>query len=107
MAGELINLLPRLAVAGGSGTDFFVKTEGDDSVVVYDVNEEREQARTKVFQGTMQEAAAYIERRRAEGESFLIPGLVIVAGVGSLLSSALLVVMGGSASRRAERNGQR
>jgi hypothetical protein len=47
----------------GSGTNFFVKTEQDGSVVVYDVR--------------------------------------------SLLGSALLLVMGGLASRRAERIAQR
>jgi hypothetical protein len=58
-------------------TNLFFKTEQDGSVVVYEVIEGRKQARTKVFQGTMQEAEAYIERRR-----------------------------GRSASRRAERNAQ-
>ncbi len=36
-----------------SGTNLYFKTEQDGSVVVYDVIEEREPARTKVFQATI------------------------------------------------------
>jgi hypothetical protein len=36
-----------------SRTNLFFKTEQDGSVVVYDVIEEREPARTKVFQATI------------------------------------------------------
>jgi hypothetical protein len=69
----------------GSGTNFAIENR-DGTLVVYDVDE---QAGTEspVFEGPAQEAHAYIERRRAEGESFVIPGLIVALG-------AVLVVAG-------------
>ena len=69
----------------GSGTPFVVETHQDGSAIVYDVDEQ-EGTRTPVFEGSQQEAVAFMERRRSEGENFLLPALIIVAG-------ALLVVV--------------
>jgi hypothetical protein len=62
----------------GSGANFGLESR-DGTVVVYDVDE---QAGTEspVFQGSAQQAQAYMERRRAEGESFVIPGLIVALG---------------------------
>ncbi len=70
----------------GSGTNFGLEIKPDDTVVVYDVDEQAG-TRSPVFEGSSQDAEAYMERRRAEGESFVIPGLVVALGV-------VLVVVG-------------
>lgn len=69
----------------GSGTNFLVETHQDGPAIVYDVDEEKG-TRTQVFEGSPREAVAYMERRKSEGENFLLPALVIVAG-------AMLVVL--------------
>ena len=69
----------------GSETNFLVETHGDATAIVYDVDEE-EGKRKEVFEGSPQEAAEYMERRRSEGQNFLLPGAIIAAG-------AMLVVL--------------
>lgn len=69
----------------GSDTNFVVETHHNRPAIVYDVDEQQG-TRTPVFEGSKQEALAYIERRRSEGENFLLPGLIIAAG-------AMLVVL--------------
>lgn len=75
----------------GSGLNFSSQTDG----TVHRVLEVDEQAPdtegrfTVVFEGTEEEAAAYIEQRRAEGTNLVIPGLII--GVGGLIVLAALV----------------
>ncbi len=70
----------------GSGTNFYLEMKPGHMVVVYDVDEQAG-TRSPVFEGSSQDAEAYMERRRAEGESFVIPGLIIAFGV-------VLVVVG-------------
>jgi hypothetical protein len=75
----------------GSGLNFSVEIEG----AVHRVLEGDEQApdpedrRTVVFEGTEEEASAYIEQRRAEETNLVIPGLII--GVGILIVIAALI----------------
>lgn len=64
----------------GSGTNFGLKIKPDKTVVVYDVDEQPG-TKSPVFEGSSQDAEAYMEQRRAEGESFVIPGLVVALGV--------------------------
>lgn len=75
----------------GSGLDF--STESDGTVHrVLEVDEQApdsEDRRTVVFEGTEEEALAYIEQRRAEGTNLVIPGLII--GVGALIVIAALI----------------
>jgi hypothetical protein len=75
----------------GSGLNF--STESDGTIHrVLEVNEqalETEDRSTVVFEGTEEEASAYIEQRRAEGTNLVIPGLII--GVGALLVIAALI----------------
>ena len=71
----------------GSGTNFKVQTSQDGAVIVYDVDEQGTDA--MVFEGSEQEAQAYMEQRRAEGKSFVVPGVVIA--VGALLLVGALV----------------
>jgi hypothetical protein len=78
----------------GSGTNFAVEHPQDGTtVIVYDVDEQNGQ--TKVFEGSMQEAEAYMEQRRAEGESFVVPGLILALG-------AVLLIVALLPSRRAK-----
>jgi hypothetical protein len=70
----------------GSGLNFVVEATGEDATV-YEVDETGN--RTSIFEGTAEEAAAYIERRQSEGTNVLLPGLVI--GVGALLMLAALI----------------
>lgn len=75
----------------GSGLNFSVVSEGTVHRVL-EVDEqapEPEDRFTVVFEGTEEEASAYIEQRRAEGANFVIPGLII--GVGALLVIAALI----------------
>jgi hypothetical protein len=58
------------------------------------VYEVADSSRKKVFVGSHRAAVAYTERRRAEGESFLVPGLIIAAG--ALLVVVALIRAGGS-----------
>jgi hypothetical protein len=76
----------------GSGLNFEVVGAGD-AATVYEVDESA--ARTSVFEGTEEEALAYIERRQGEGENLLFPGLVIGAG-------ALLILIPLIAARRSD-----
>ena len=75
----------------GSGTNFLIQTHQGGPAIVYDVDEE-EGTRTQVFEGSPREALAYMERRRSEGENFLIPTLVIAAG--AVLVMLALVPLG-------------
>jgi len=59
-----------------------VERAQDGTETVYEV---ADASQTKVFVGSHRAAVAYTEGRRAEGESFVVPGLIIAAG-------ALLVV---------------
>lgn len=61
----------------GSGTDFLVQTHQGGPAIVYEVDEEKG-TRTQVFEGPRREAQAYMERRRSEGENFLISTLIIL-----------------------------
>ena len=42
-----------------------------------------------VFEGTHRDAKAYMQQRLAEGESFVVPGSIIIAGVVLMLVGAL------------------
>ena len=75
----------------GSGTDFLVQTHQGGPAIVYEVDEEKG-TRTQVFEGPRREAQAYMERRRSEGENFLIPTLIIAAG--AVLVVVALVPLG-------------
>jgi hypothetical protein len=77
----------------GSGLNFEVVGAGD-AATVYEVDETAG-ARRSVFEGTEEEALAYIERRQGEGENLLFPGLVVGAG-------ALLILMALIPARRSE-----
>lgn len=72
----------------GSGLDFSTK-QRDGQTAVF----EAEGGEEPVFVGTREEAADYMERRRAEGESFVLPGAIIAVG-------AILVFTGAFARRR-------
>lgn len=63
----------------GSGLNFAMEGAGD-SVTVYEVDEQRG-VQTPVFQGSGVDALAFTERRRAEETSYLVPALIIGAGV--------------------------
>lgn len=75
----------------GPGLNF--STESDGTIHrVLEVNEqapETEDRFSVVFEGTQEEASAYIEQRRAEETNLAIPGLII--GVGALIVIAALV----------------
>jgi hypothetical protein len=75
----------------GSGTNFLVAvTQGnrmDGSAIVYDVDEEAG-TRTKVFEGSPEEAQEYTAARGAEGKSFVTPGRLFALG-GVLLFAVL------------------
>jgi hypothetical protein len=73
----------------GSGTDFSIKsigTRGD--VIVYETNEQTG-TRTEVFEGSPEDAREYMKKRRAEGRSFVTPGLLLALG-GVLLVAGVL-----------------
>lgn len=76
----------------GSGTNFVIAvTQGnkvEGSAVVYDIDEQGG-TRTKVFEGSPEEAQEYTAARVAEGKSFVIPGLLLALG-GVLLLVAVL-----------------
>ena len=68
----------------------------DGTVRVYDVDEqitdaEGHPAPVLVFEGTQEEADAWVEQRRSEGRSYLIPVLILsvgaVLGVGAVFPS--------------------
>ena len=75
----------------GSGLDFSTRPS-DGQTAVY----EAQAGEAPVFVGSRDEAFEYMERRRAEGESFVLPGAVIAAG-------AILVIVGAIAGRRRQR----
>jgi hypothetical protein len=72
----------------GSGLDFSTEPR-DGQTAVYEAQAGSE----PVFVGTRDEAFEYMERRRAAGESFMVPGAVIAVG-------AILVVVGAFAGLR-------
>lgn len=75
----------------GSGLNF--ATESDGTVHrVFEVDEQAQEPEdrfTVVFEGTEEEASAYIAQRRAEETNLVIPGLII--GVGALIVIAALI----------------
>jgi len=75
----------------GSGLNF--STESDGTVHrVFEVDEqapEPEDRFTVVFEGTEEEALAYIEQRRADGTNLVFPGLIV--GAGALMVIAALI----------------
>ena len=77
----------------GSGLNF--STESDGTVHrVLEVDEqapESEDRLSVVFEGSEEEALAYIERRRAEETNFVIPGVII--GVGALIVVGALIAI--------------
>jgi hypothetical protein len=76
----------------GSGTNFSLEVDGegpDAHTIVYDVIEQPPGGRVKVFEGTQEDAFAYMDRRRSAGESFVVPGLII--GLGAVLLLAALL----------------
>ena len=75
----------------GSALNFSTESDGTVHRVI-EVDEqapEPEDRSTVVFEGTEEEALAYIEQRRAEGTNLVIPGLII--GVGALIVIAALL----------------
>lgn len=74
----------------GSGLNF--STESDGTIHrVFEVNEQAPETedRSVVFEGTEEEASAYIDQRRAEGTNLVIPGPII--GVGALIVITALI----------------
>jgi hypothetical protein len=53
------------------GNELLVETHQDGPTIFYDDVDEEKGTRTQVFDGSPREAAAYMERRRSEGEDFL------------------------------------
>lgn len=86
----------------GSGLNFSAESDG----TVYRVFEVDEQAPDPedrfvvVFEGTEEEASAYIEQRRAEETNLVIPGLIV--GVGALIVSAALIPIRKTPPNRAD-----
>jgi hypothetical protein len=76
----------------GSGLDFTLRPR-DGQIAVYEAQTGSE----PVFIGSRDEANEYMERRRAAGESFVVPGAIIAAGV-------ILVLVGAFVGRRALRS---
>jgi hypothetical protein len=74
----------------GSGLDFSLRPR-DGQTAVY----EAQAGGQPVFVGSRDGASEYMERRRAAGESFVVPGTIIAAG-------AILVIVGAFASRRTD-----
>jgi hypothetical protein len=75
----------------GSGLNFSMESDGTVHRV-FEVDEQApapEDRSTVVFEGTEEEASAYIQRRRAEGTNLVIPGLIL--GVGALMVVAALI----------------
>jgi len=72
----------------GSGTNFAIEGQGQGNVIVFDIDEQAG-TRARVFEGSTEEAQAYIEQRQAEGKSFLFPGSLLALG-GVLLLVAVL-----------------
>lgn len=66
----------------GSGLDFSTEPRDGQTAV-----HEAQAGSEPVFVGTRDEAFEYMERRRAAGESFVVPGAIIAVG-------AILVVVG-------------
>jgi hypothetical protein len=65
----------------GSGTDFSTMPGAmPGSVIVFETDEQDPSKQTRVFDGPIQEANRYMDERRAEGKSFIIPGLLLVLG---------------------------
>lgn len=77
----------------GSGLNFAMEGQGR-SVIVYEVDEQRQDAQghavqIPVFEGSEVDALAYTERRRAEETSYLVPTVVLAAG-GLLVLAAFI-----------------
>lgn len=64
----------------GSGLNFSLSSTAGGNWVVSQIDEQGGTS-SVVFEGSQEEATAYTEEQRAAGESFLVPGLVIAAGV--------------------------
>ena len=67
----------------GSGLDFSTRPS-DGRIAVYEAR-----SGEPVFVGSRDEAFEYMERERAAGESFVLPGAVIAVGAILLLVAAL------------------
>jgi hypothetical protein len=75
----------------GSGLDFSTRPRDGHTAVF-----ETQAGGEPVFVGSRDEAFEYMERRRAAGESFVLPGAIIAV-------AAILVVVGAFAGRRTKR----
>jgi len=75
----------------GSGLDYSIVPRGDRTYVY-----EEQAGEEPVFVGSREEAFDYMERSRAAGESFVLPGAVIAGG-------AILLIVVAFAGRRTER----
>ncbi len=74
----------------GSGLNFSVESDGTVHRV-FEVDEQApnpEDRLTVAFEGTEEEATAYIEQRRTEGTSLVIPGLIIGVGVLAVIAAS-------------------
>jgi len=72
----------------GSGTNFMVEQRAGGAAIVYDVDETSTDASSQtgtnpVFEGSEEEAMAYIEERRSQGLNFTLP--ITALGLGGLL----------------------
>jgi anthranilate phosphoribosyltransferase len=110
----ILGIIGVLAVVVGMGAWSFETEYGGDgpgeiehladgTEKVYDINDqevddEGHQLRTLVFEGTPAEVEAYLEARRNEGRNYLIPALIIGAGV-VLILAALVPAFGETVKR--------
>jgi hypothetical protein len=75
----------------GSGLDFSTRPRDGQTAVF-----EAQAGGEPVFVGSRDEAFEYMERRRAAGESFVLPGAIIAVGT-------ILVIVGAFAGRKMQR----
>lgn len=68
----------------GSDTNFELETDETGTTIVYDVDEQAG-TRTVVFEGSIEEAQAYVDDRREQGKSFVVPGSLLALGAALLL----------------------
>jgi len=110
----ILGIIGVLAVVVGMGAWSFETEYGGDgpgeiehladgTEKVYDTNDqevddEGHQLRTLVFEGTPAEVEAYLEARQNEGRNYLIPALIIGAGV-VLILAALVPAFGETVKR--------
>ncbi len=64
----------------GSGLNFSLSGHPGGKWVVSEIDEQKGTS-VVAFEGSQEEAAAYTAERRSAGKSFLLPGLIIAAGV--------------------------